>query len=970
MPTKILLVLSLFFLFLQKEKIQAQQPTASVTTHKWKTIPAKKSIKALRKYWSYYKESDEWEMDDRIAYCLKGCEACGVQQHDSSCFDFYSELGYLYISLDSLEKSLFYLNTGLPYCYDYRAKTIMYNYFGIVYHDANDYSTAIDYYLRSFHAAKKHTEDVSYFVLGNLSEVYFSMEDWDNVIKYTHEDLKVAEKMDDEVYKYYSNIFNYARLIDVFSIMGRVDSTNYYIAKGETFVPKLDRQKNDHRDAIYQLNTRIVQHYLRVGELAKAKKYVEETKKIVSDYLRGGLNLLEAKYAFASGDGATCLEILGNINIEEETFDTQEEILKLKVDYYKSVGDYKNALNASEALQVVRAKKTDDLRLKNTALANAKYESVRKHEKIKRLQQERDLQQTRTVLLWVVLVSLLSFLLAAVWLIRQNRKKTRLLEIDLENKKIIEEQAAELQRQADILRKNDAMKSHFFANIAHELRTPLTLITAPLQHILQNHPISKATRTEAQVAYKNASQLKQLVNQILDLSKNEFERLAVNRQYFSLAMLVEELAKEFSAFAKYQKITFHTPMLPNDLWLNSDADKIFIILKNLLSNAFKFTPSGGMVRFEYTQEGDKIVLSVADNGRGIHPEDMPHLFERYFQTKQIDAPMEGGTGLGLAIAKEYALLLEGDITAESRLGLGSTFKLLLPKTQVEIASTPLNVAQIPHSEAVPIILHNTLSPSATEKILVVEDNLDICRYLQTVLQEDYHLAFAHNGQEALIFLQTQTADLVLTDLMMPVMNGFELIKILKNHPTHQQLPILMLTARAELTDKIQALTIGVDDYLVKPFDEAELKATLQRLFNNLYQRRAYIAEGEEVAAKTAVAIETEALPSMGMEDKAWLENLQNTVKENLSNSNFTTTQLSDLVTMSASQLNRRLKLLVGLTAKEFLTDFRFHTAKKMLEQKQYNTVKTVAYAVGFKDEKYFARQFKQRFGKYPSEYLE
>jgi YesN/AraC family two-component response regulator len=272
-----------------------------------------------------------------------------------------------------------------------------------------------------------------------------------------------------------------------------------------------------------------------------------------------------------------------------------------------------------------------------------------------------------------------------------------------------------------------------------------------------------------------------------------------------------------------------------------------------------------------------------------------------------------------------------------------------------------------------VLLETIFNPNVINNILVVEDNLDICQYLQTILKEEYNITFAHNGKEALTFLEKYQPNLIITDLMMPIMNGYELLERLKKDKRYRKIPIIALTARAEFSDKLKALKIGIDDYLLKPFEEKELKARIKNLLKNLESRMDFreeiVLSNETKPSPSSPTINIFNENNLSKEDLQWLEKLQEETLKGISNFDFNVNYLSEAMFLSPSQLYRRIKAFTGFTPKGYMQQVRFHQARKLLEDKRYSTVKTVSYSVGFKDEKYFARQFKQRFGKNPSEYL-
>lgn len=537
------------------------------------------------------------------------------------------------------------------------------------------------------------------------------------------------------------------------------------------------------------------------------------------------------------------------------------------------------------------------------------------------------------------------------------------------NKQIIENQAKELHQVYE-------SKNRFFVNIAHELRTPLTLIAGPIFSILKSNDLPQNVRQSLNIVNRNVSYLKQLTNQILDLSKTETKEFNIQISTFQFSDMLSALVQDFQSFADYKKIEFTTPNnIHNPIQLSTDGEKLFIILKNLLSNAFKYTNTGGKVYFDYVDMNDKIQVTIQDTGRGISEENLKNVFNRYFQTNDPNAPIEGGTGIGLAVCKEYIKSINGTIQVNSEVGKGSTFVIQFPKMINGVIAENSNLSFL-RQVSIDTVISNTGISIVSEDIptiLVVEDNLDICQYLRSILQNEAQIIFANNGEEALHQLyQHPKIDLILTDLMMPIMDGFELIENLKKQDTFRNIPIITLTARSEMADKLTALRIGVDDYLIKPFNEDELKVRIKNLLGNQLKRERFLEEitEEEGYASADTEPQMKASFKVSKEDNEWLIEVERVIKKQITNIDFNVNQLCLDMAISPSQLYRKLKGLTGLSPKNYINQIRYHQAKQLLENQAHSSVKRIAYEVGFKDEKNFSRNFKKRFGKYPSDYLE
>jgi signal transduction histidine kinase/DNA-binding response OmpR family regulator len=548
---------------------------------------------------------------------------------------------------------------------------------------------------------------------------------------------------------------------------------------------------------------------------------------------------------------------------------------------------------------------------------------------------------------------MVSLLVLAIWLlVRWRTFRLRQRQIALEA--IVKERTQQIALQAESLRELDSLKSRFFANISHELRTPLTLIMGPLQR-LEKSILDGSNKHLVQLARQHSRQLIGLINELLDLSKLEANRMEVNMENANLSHLAMRAVANFESAASQKNIDIHCHVDPaiNRL-LSLDLKKVEKILNNLLSNAVKFTPAQGEVNLSVVQRHQHLIFAVSDTGRGIAEKDLPKVFDRFYQSKREDAETLGGSGIGLALSKELAELMEGDLWVESKEHQGTTFFFKIPLIDGTEAPEDLPAQESQEIEALEAL---PVAPSDLQaKILLVEDNVHLRNFLSLILADSYHLITATHGKEALQQLQSEKIDLIISDVMMPVMDGFELLEAVKADSRLQQIPVIMLTARAELKDKLKALRIGVDDYLIKPFDEEELKARVANLLQHYVNRN----QGEEEQEKTDV-------PALGEADREWLAEVEDLVLKQIKSSNLNLSMLVDDLAISHRQFNRRLKRLTGLNASGYIREVRLHHARELLLRGTYRTIAEVSYAVGFDTPKYFSRLFFQRFGKRPSE---
>ena len=592
--------------------------------------------------------------------------------------------------------------------------------------------------------------------------------------------------------------------------------------------------------------------------------------------------------------------------------------------------------------------------------------------------------------------------LAARKLEAEVKKRTHTIEQD---KQLIEKQAAEL-------RQLDELKSRFFANMAHELRTPLTLILSPLKRMLKETGLDNRTFTTLKLIQSNANSLLRLVEEILDMNKLEAQRLELKETPAAFYPLMRRLVSTFESHAQANGVKLLFDYQPEKyLQLQLDAQKLEHVLFNLLSNALKFTPRDGKVLVTVKEAGNTMRIIVADTGCGIHPDDLPRVFVRFYQAspsppkgeESAEKPLSGGlfgeasplrrdqeglggAGIGLAIASEYARLMGGCLSVKSQLGEGSTFIFEFPKKEVFGA---VQRSQFEEEDSRPNpqrITHNQQLATNSDQlpgILVVEDNSDMRRFLLEVLSPYYKVAPVTNGAEALAILQEEpihqkleTINLILTDLMMPEMDGYSLLETLKADARWQHTPVIVLTARASLADRLSALRMGVDDYLAKPFDTEELLARAANLIQNYQERQEWRRkQTAETGGGGGIQVQfpklEQLLQSEGRQpvDQQWLEKVEKTAFKQAGDPEFSPRILADELDLSSRQLLRKLKQLTGMTIADYLREIRLQKARQMLERKACSTVAEACYAVGLSSPKHFTRIFRQRFGKNPSDYL-
>ncbi|MCO6493261.1 MAG: response regulator [Phaeodactylibacter sp.] len=533
--------------------------------------------------------------------------------------------------------------------------------------------------------------------------------------------------------------------------------------------------------------------------------------------------------------------------------------------------------------------------------------------------------------------------------------------------------AAEARR----LRELDNFKNRFFTNITHEFRTPLTVILGTSEQVEEQ--VGDGLKSKLRLIRRNGEGLLRLINQILDLAKLESNALKINYVQGDILPYLRYISESLHSVANARNVMLRVESNEASIVMDYDPERLLQIVHNLLSNAVKFTPSGGKVtlRADRVKPHDLpyLYLSVADTGAGIPEEDLPHIFDRFHQASNLEKAATGGTGIGLALAKELVYAMNGEIEVESEVGKGTAFTVKLPITHNAEAAgqnvwrhPPLKKEQ---STTAPFPSPPTGQPS--NHLLIIEDNPDIVEYLTDCLEGRYDLDFAYNGRAGIEKALETVPDLIVSDVMMPEKDGFEVCDFLKNDERTSHVPLVLLTAKADVKSRLAGLRRGADAYLAKPFHREELLVTLDNLLElrrklqAKYVRDARFGPG---AVEPGKIRNPDANPSAGgepqyeMED-AFLQKVRAVILEHLSDATFTVEGLSQSLAMSQRQLHRKLAALTGQNASALIRSMRLAKAKELLLAGEKN-VSEVAYATGFDDPKYFSRVFTKEFGLPPS----
>ena len=503
-------------------------------------------------------------------------------------------------------------------------------------------------------------------------------------------------------------------------------------------------------------------------------------------------------------------------------------------------------------------------------------------------------------------------------------------------------------------------KLQFFTNISHELRTPLTLIADPVNYIMHDDNLNSQQRSMLQIVQRNVLVLTQLVSEILDFRKVQNGKMELRLSDFNLSESMKQWIMLFSASAQKKHIAI-SMNAPDAVMLRADQDKIERICYNLLSNALKYTSEGGEITLTAKEEDGRVMISVADNGCGISSDELPYIFDRFYQAKNAGR----GTGIGLAIVKAFTELHHGEVSATSVEGKGSTFTIHIPVRQkgevtnhptekIEQLVEPSSAQEVPNQAR---HIDELIQPYQTDKpeVLIIDDNIDIRTYLRSVLSEKYNVSEAADGKAGLELARKIVPDIVLSDIMMPVMDGLAFCQQLKTDKAISHIPVILLTARSLDEQRAEGYEHGADAYLSKPFSLRLLFSRIDNLIQSRKKLSKLFSNSDENDAFEKLSNET---------DKTFAAQLRKIIQDNLSDNEFNVERIGDEIGLSRVQLYRKVKALTGYSPVEMLRKARLTRARHLLRTTE-KTVSEVAYAVGFSTPSYFSKCYKDEFGESP-----
>lgn len=893
-----------------------------------------------------YVNSSQSAYDEGFQLCRQAIEISQALADDRLLCESYNQLYLLYYQKGMYDSATWAAETSMAIAreLDYRVMLARgHQNFGILKSIKGDHAGAIAEFFESEKYYMEIKDDFALaMVLGNIGVTFEQAGNYPKALEYMHREFTVSKRINNLNLQAWSMV----NIGSMHSQMGLSDSALYYYNRSL----ELAKQLQNHDLIITNLDN-IGSYYSNHGDFKRAK------------------SILRAAYALAEETGFEYQNVyiaghLAETYLAERNLDSARYYAELQLELASAQDLRYDQKLAYENLATIHAR-ANNYRLAYEVLRNQiaindslfneeksaqiegfreRYETEKKEHQIDILRAQKaaaDFRRNAYLTGGVLAVLLVGFLYLRFR--ASSRRKMRLLE---------REQALE------------KAKTNFFTNISHEFRTPLTLIAGPVD-ALRSNLTDERLKTQVDILERNASRLLTLVNQLLDLARLESGIVKLRVTCLDIVTVVKGVTMSFNSLADVRRIKLNVNSSQPSLPAYVDREKIETVLTNLISNSFKFTEDGGRIEVDLSVEKNPqpmCTISVKDTGKGISEKDVSHVFERFYQASSNDGK-NPGTGIGLALTKELIELHKGSVDIKSQEGVGTEVRihLLLGKDHFEdhqLIATDVEESTFVGDGVLNTQVETVLADhheAAAPVILLIEDNEDLMIYLKSILP--YPVLEASDGEQGISVAIEHIPDLVISDVMMPLKNGFEVCDALKNNEKTSHIPIMMLTARASAEDRIHGFKAQADDYLVKPFIPKELLVRVQNLVES--RRRLREKFNRQVILKPSDV----ALQSI---DEQFLGKVMAALEANIGNEDFSVEILGREVGMSRSQIHRKLHALTNQSASQFISAFRLNRAMDMIRQNA-GTIAEIAYSVGFSSPSYFNRCFLQHFGCTPSE---
>ncbi|MGB3466464.1 MAG: ATP-binding protein [Cyclobacteriaceae bacterium] len=843
------------------------------------------------------------------------------------------------------------------------------NYVGVGQRNMGNYGLASTYYMAALRASDQYNNQKQKgYTLINLGNIYLYQKDYEQSLDYTKRAMVIADELDNK------DMIAYCYLN-----LGRTyRSSNRYEEAQESFQKSLDIRKNinDTMSAI-ALKVEIAEVLRLQGSLDESLKYYESGLDDINDIKNYGA------LSYAHNNMSKIYLEKGALN-EAEIFArsamTVAEQLKDKYDYHKALeslamiyeakGQYEKALKYLKMFTSAKDSVFNESNTRNVERIISTYESDKIKDNNERLVESNRQQKIFIILASIGIVLLLAVIIV-IFIAYHTRK--RLNNEILLQKDRIEKDKDLIEKQSKKLEELDRAKSRFFTNISHDLRSPLSLIIGNIENVIENEDnyLSPVSKESLDTGYKNSKRLLYLADEINELTKLEEGKLHLEKEVVDIEMYMKLLVKMFSSAAEYKSIdlTFKSDVRGEAI-IEVDPRHFEKIIYNLISNAIEHTPNDGKVSVTLRQVSEDLVIDIKDSGEGISPQSLPYIFDRYYQSPTNQFRMREGLGIGLALVKELVDLHKGDIKVDSELEKGTTFSIYLPlkekhsttevvtpeqstyiKDKNHLWSELLKKNQLAQQHVNLTI--NNLEEGKDKTILLVDDHPEVREYIKNLLIGYFVILEAGNGKEALEVLRNHEIDLVITDLMMPWMDGFELLSAMKDDTTLSRIPALVVSARTNDEDKRKVLFSGINNILYKPFDKKEL---LLRI-NNLIAFKDHIKQD---SVDKLLISNSQTIDDI---EKGILEKIDSLIIENIDNPSLSVNHLGDVLAASERKVYRMIKKLTGMTPLEYIKEVRWKYLEVLIREKNVKNATEAAKSIGINNVTKFKQQYEKKFGK-------
>ncbi|WP_411031838.1 tetratricopeptide repeat protein [Spongiimicrobium sp. 3-5] len=770
-----------------------------------------------------------------------------------------------------------------------------------------NYEKALDYLRQSLSANSGYGDRrINSIIYNNTGVLYRNWKKYDSSIVYFKKGLEIRQILKSEE----GIVQSLANIGDVYQLKGEPN-------KGIQYYKDAYRLSNttEYQPRLFNISNKLGLAYLNEKRLDSAEFYLSKAYN----------GLKEKNDYYALGDSYKNLSLLS-----------------------EKKGDFKKSLEYHKLYKQVEDSISEFSRNKELAEVQAKHDTAKQEKEINELQQE---NKSRKLWQNIYAVGGLLALILTVIVFQffrfRNKKNKELLAIK------------ETQRQQ--LEEVNQLKTRFFHNISHEFRTPLTLILGPLEQLKK--AVDATMQPTVDIIERNGKRLLKLINQLLDLSKIEEGKISLKAAHIDIVPLLKGCVTSFQSMAEIKEVDLSLDLKKQSYFLYVDQAKLEEVIINLLSNALKYTPSGGRVTLDVDQSKNHLCVTVSDTGNGIPKEELSYIFNRFYQASNANTENQIGTGIGLALVKELVELHKGTITVDSEVGKGSSFKVNLPLGKEHLSAdemvTITSTSKTLIEQKVPDVLieDEIIENDELPILLLIEDNADLRTYIKSILKNDYCIKEAIDGEDGISQAIELVPDIIISDLMMPKVDGLEVSKTLKEDVRTSHIPIILLTARSSKEDKIEGLKSLADDYLTKPFNNEELLVRIENLVAVRSKIQKHFSTGDILMPKKV---------KLNSIDQDFIKKVTEVLESEISNEIFGVIELADAVALSRSQLFRKIKAITDLTPNEFIRSFRLHRAMDMLKQ-QSGTIAEIAYSVGFQNPSYFSKCFHEQFGTLPSD---